>query len=50
MGLLDAYEIYLRPFVIGQGAPFFVRPPGPLRLISEEQVGEDAVRLVYAPG
>ncbi len=49
MGLLDAYEIYLRPFVIGHGAPFFARPPGPLRLISEERIGEDAVRLVYAP-
>ena len=50
LGLLDAYEIYLRPFVIGSGAPFFARPPGLLRLVSQERIGEDAVRLVYEAG
>lgn len=39
-GLIDAYEIYLRPFVVGSGARFFARPPGGLRLVSEDRIGE----------
>ena len=49
LGLIDEYRIYLRPFVLGQGRPFFVRARPPLRLVASEPVGEDALRLTYVP-
>lgn len=47
LGLVDEVQIYLRPFVLGRGAPFFAEAQAPLRLVASERVGEDAVRLRY---
>lgn len=49
LGLIDEYRLYLRPFVLGAGKPCFARTRPPLRLVASDQVGEDAVRLTYAP-
>ena len=49
LGLVDEYRLYLRPFVLGRGKPFFAGPLRPLRLLSCDLIGEDAVRLTYAP-
>ena len=48
LGLIDEYRLYFRPFVLGGGKPYFSGPRPPLRLVSAEPVGEDAVRLTYA--
>ena len=48
LGLIDEYRLYFRPFVLGGGKPYFSGPRPPLRLVSAEAVGEDAVRLTYA--
>lgn len=49
MGLIDEYRLYLRPFVLGGGKPYFAGPRPPLRLVSSDPVGEDAIRLCYVP-
>jgi dihydrofolate reductase len=49
LGLVDEYRLYLRPFVLGRGTPFFAGPRPPLRLVSSDPVGEDAIRLTYVP-
>jgi dihydrofolate reductase len=49
LGLIDAYHLYLRPVVLGHGAPFFPGAVPPLRLEAHDLVGEDAIRLIYAP-
>lgn len=49
LGLIDEYQLYLRPFVLGRGTPFFAGARPPLRLIGTECVGEDAVKLTYVP-
>jgi dihydrofolate reductase len=48
LGLIDEYRLYFRPFILGGGKPYFSGPRPPLRLVSAESVGEDAVRLTYA--
>jgi dihydrofolate reductase len=47
--LIDEYTLYLRPFVLGGGKPFFAGPLTPLRLINHEPIGEDAICLTYIP-
>jgi dihydrofolate reductase len=49
LGLIDEYRLYFRPFVLGRGTPFFSGPRPPLRLVSHDLIGEDAVRLSYVP-
>jgi dihydrofolate reductase len=49
LGMIDEYRLYMRPFVLGRGKPFFAGPRPPLRLVSAEAVGEDAVRVTYVP-
>lgn len=49
LGLVDAYQLYVRPFVLGEGKPFFTHARPPLRLLDVERIGEDTVRLTYAP-
>jgi dihydrofolate reductase len=49
LGLLDEYRLYVRPFVLGRGKPFFASARPPLRLLAMDRVGEDAVRLTYVP-
>lgn len=49
LGLIDEYRLYLRPIVLGRGKPFFAGPRPPLRLVSSDVIGEDAMRLTYVP-
>ncbi|HXC51469.1 MAG TPA: dihydrofolate reductase family protein [Candidatus Limnocylindrales bacterium] len=49
LGLIDEYRIYLHPVALGHGKPYFAGPRPRLRLLSNERVGEDVIRLTYAP-
>jgi dihydrofolate reductase len=49
LGLIDEYRLYFQPVVLGRGKPFFAGPRPPLRLVSTDPVGEDTIRLTYAP-
>jgi dihydrofolate reductase len=49
LGLIDEYRIYLRPFVLGRGRPFFTGPRPPLHLVASDRIGEDTIRLTYVP-
>ncbi len=49
-GLIDAYELYVDPAVLGSGKPFFANTPPPLRLVESERIGERAVRSRYVVG
>jgi dihydrofolate reductase len=49
LGLIDEYRLYFRPVVLGRGKPFFAGPRPPLRLVAHDLIGEDAIRLTYAP-
>jgi dihydrofolate reductase len=49
LGLIDEYHLYLRPFVLGGGKPYFAGARPPLRLVATDLVPEDAVRLAFAP-
>lgn len=46
-GLIDEYRLYFRPVVLGRGKPFFAGPRPPLRLVANDLIGEDAIRLTY---
>jgi dihydrofolate reductase len=48
-GLIDEYRIYLRPFVLGRGKPFFTGPRPPLHLVASDRIGKDTIRLTYVP-
>ncbi len=48
-GLIDEYRLYLHPFVLGGGTPFFAGPRPPLRLVSTDRIGPDVIRLTYVP-
>jgi dihydrofolate reductase len=48
-GLVDEYHLYVRPVVLGRGKPFFAGPRPPLRLVANQLVGEDTIRLTYVP-
>ena len=49
LGLIDEYRIYLHPIVLGRGKPFFSGPRPPLRLVTNDLIGEDVIRLTYVP-
>jgi dihydrofolate reductase len=49
LGLIDEYQLYVRPIVLGRGKPFFAGPRPPLRLVASDLIGEDAIRLTYVP-
>jgi dihydrofolate reductase len=49
LGLIDEYRIYLHPVVLGHGRPYFAGPRPPLRLVADDRIGEDVIRLVYVP-
>ena len=49
LGLIDEYRLYFHPVVLGRGKPFFAGPRPPLRLVASDLVGEDTMRLTYAP-
>ncbi|ESQ87638.1 deaminase reductase [Asticcacaulis sp. AC460] len=47
LGLIDEYHMHLRPFVLGEGKPFFHGARPPLRLISSHQIDDDTMHLTY---
>ena len=47
--LIDEYRIYLHPVVLGGGNPYFAGPRPPLRLVANDKVDENVVRLTYVP-
>lgn len=49
LGLIDEYQIYLHPFVVGRGKSFFSGARPPLRLVAHDRIGEQAIRLTYVP-
>ena len=49
LGLIDEYRIYLHPVVLGHGKPYFAGPRPPLRLMAQDRIGEDVIRLIYVP-
>ena len=48
LGLIDEYRIYLHPVVLGHGKPYFAGPRPPLRLMTDDRIG-DVIRLTYVP-
>jgi dihydrofolate reductase len=49
LGLIDEYRLYFHPVVLGRGKPFFAGARPPLRLVASDLIGEDVIRLTYAP-
>jgi dihydrofolate reductase len=49
LGLIDEYQLYFHPVVLGRGKPFFAGPRPPLRFVASDLIGEDVVRLTYVP-
>ena len=48
-GLIDEYRLYMRPFVLGRGKPFFAGARPPLRFVAGDMIGEGTIRLTYVP-
>jgi len=49
LGLIDEYHLHVRPFVLGEGKPFFHGARPPLRLLSSHQIDPNTLHLSYAP-
>ena len=49
LGLIDEYQIYLHPVVVGGGKRYFAGPCPRLRLTAADRIDEDVIRLTYAP-
>jgi len=49
LGLIDEYDLYLRPIILGGGKPFFpqLRQPIPLQLVETRQFNQGVVLLRY---
>jgi dihydrofolate reductase len=49
LGLVDEYQLYLHPFVLGRGKPFFAGPRPRLRFVASDRIDDDVIRLTYVP-
>lgn len=49
LGLIDEYRLYLRPFVLGGGKPYFAGARPPLRIVATDSFGEKGVLLTCVP-
>ena len=49
LGLIDEYRLYFHPVVLGRGKPFFAGPRPPLRLVANDRIGGEVIRLTYVP-
>lgn len=49
LGLIDEYRIYLHPVVLGHGKRYFSGHPPPLRLLANDRIDENVIRLTYVP-
>jgi dihydrofolate reductase len=49
LGLIDEFRIYLHPVVVGSGTPYFCGARPTLRLVGNDRMTEDVVRLTYVP-
>ena len=49
LGLIDEYRLYLQAMVLGRGKPFFSGPRPPLRIVANDLIAEDVIRLTYVP-
>ncbi len=47
--LIDEYQLYLHPVILGTGTPMFRGPRAPLRLSATDRIGENVIRLTYLP-
>ena len=48
-GLIDEYQLYIHPVVLGGGQPFFAGPRPPLHLVGSDLIADDLIRLTYVP-
>jgi dihydrofolate reductase len=49
VNLIDEYQLYFQPVVLGHGKPFFAGPRPPLRFVASDLIGDDVIRLTYVP-
>jgi len=49
LGLVDEIRMYLHPIVLGSGKPFFSGALPRLRLVGNDRIAGDVVRLTYVP-
>jgi len=49
LNLIDEYQLYFQPAVLGHGKPFFAAARPPLRFVTSDLIGDDVIRLTYVP-